>query len=208
MGCVYEPYLQLTPNVEIFLSRFTKSQFTFGEAAWAAQPALSWQTTVVGDPLYRPFAKSPALLHQELAERHSPLVEWSYLRLFNVDLARGVSPTNLTAFIESSGIATNSAVLTEKLASLYELQGKHDAAIDADETALRLNPSPEQRIQLRLALADKLLAQNFTAAARRDYQKLLEESPDYPGKAAIEEKINALGEKISKYQCTRRPLRI
>ena len=42
-----------------FLERFTVGQFTFGEAAWAAQPALSWQTTVVGDPLYRPFGKSP-----------------------------------------------------------------------------------------------------------------------------------------------------
>jgi hypothetical protein len=29
--------------------------YTFGEAAWAAQPVLSWQTTVIGDPLYRPF---------------------------------------------------------------------------------------------------------------------------------------------------------
>jgi len=35
-------------------------RITFGEAAWAAQPVLSWQTTVVGDPLYRPFAKEPA----------------------------------------------------------------------------------------------------------------------------------------------------
>jgi uncharacterized protein (TIGR03790 family) len=196
MGCVYEPYLPLTPNVALFLQRFTVGQFTFGEAAWTAQPALSWQTTVVGDPLYRPFGKSPVGLHQELAERHSPLVEWSYLRLFNVDLARGVSPTNLTAFIESSGIATNSAVLTEKLGDLYAMQGKLPPAIDAYERALTLNPSPQQRIRLRLALAEKLQARNFNGAARRDYQKLLEESPDYPGKVAIEEKISALELKL------------
>ena len=196
MGCVYEPYLSLTPNVAMFLERFTIGQFTFGEAAWASQPALSWQTTVVGDPLYRPFGKSPVGLHQELAERHSPLVEWSYLRLFNVDLARGVSPTNLTAFIESSGIATNSAVLTEKLGDLYAMQGKLPPAIDAYERALTLNPSPQHRIRLRLTLADKLQARDFNGAARRDYQKLLEESPDYPGKAAIEEKIKALELKL------------
>ncbi len=59
MGCVYEPYLSLTPNVALFLERFTVGQFTFGEAAWAAQPALSWQTTVIGDPLYRPFGMEP-----------------------------------------------------------------------------------------------------------------------------------------------------
>ena len=29
---------------------------TFGDAAYYAEPVLSWQTTFVGDPLYRPFA--------------------------------------------------------------------------------------------------------------------------------------------------------
>jgi uncharacterized protein (TIGR03790 family) len=195
MGCVYEPYLALTPNIALFLERFTVRGFTFGEAAWAAQPALSWQTTVVGDPLYRPFGKSPMQLHQELAERHSPLVEWSFLRLVNVDLARGRSATYLANLIETSGVATNSAVLTEKLADLYAMEGKTNAAVDADESALRLNPTPEQRIRLRLALADKLLALDFTAAAQRDYQDLLKESPDYPGRSAIEDKINMLGQK-------------
>ena len=89
---------------------------------------------------------------------------------------------------------SRSAVLTEKLADLYAMDGKTNAAVDADESALRLNPSPEQRIRLRLALADKLLSLNFAAAARRDYQVLLEESPDYPGRDAIVEKINALGQ--------------
>ena len=60
MGCVNEPYLSCTPNVAAFLARLIADGFTFGEAAWAAQPVLSWQTTVVGDPLYRPFGKAPA----------------------------------------------------------------------------------------------------------------------------------------------------
>ena len=197
MGCVYEPYLSLTPNVAMFLEQLTIGQFTFGEAAWAAQPALSWQTTVVGDPLYRPFGKPPAQLHRELTERLSPLIEWSFLRIVNMDLARGKPAAQLATLIETTGVATNSAVLTEKLADLYEMEGKTSSAIDAYERALTLNPSPEQRIQLRLTLGEKLQAQDFTAAARRDYQKLLEESPDYPGKAAIEEKIKLLGEKIS-----------
>jgi uncharacterized protein (TIGR03790 family) len=196
MGCVYEPYLSLTPNVALFLERFTIGQFTFGEAAWAAQPALSWQTTVVGDPLYRPFGKGPQIMHDELAQRHSPLIEWSYLRLVNVQLLRGAPVTQATSFLENLSAATNSAILTEKLADLYAMQGRPSPAIDAYERALTLNPSPEQRIRLRLTLAEKLQAQDFTAAARRDYQKLLQESPDYPGKAAIVEKINALEQKL------------
>ena len=114
----------------------------------------------------------------------------------NVDLARGEPPIRLATLIETTGVATNSAVLTGKLADLYEMEGKTSSAIDAYERALTLNPSPEQRIQLRLTLGEKLQAQDFTAAARRNYQKLLEESPDYPGKTAIEEKIKTLEQKL------------
>jgi uncharacterized protein (TIGR03790 family) len=196
MGCVYEPYLGLTPNVALFLERFSIGQFTFGEAAWAAQPALSWQTTVVGDPLYRPFGKGPQILHNELAQHQNPLIEWSYLRLVNVQLLRGVPVPQVTSYLEDLSVSANSAVLTEKLADLYSVQGKPSSAIDAYERALTLDPSPEQRIRLRLTLGELLSAQGFTAAARRDYQKLLEEAPDYPGRVAIEEKINALGQKL------------
>jgi uncharacterized protein (TIGR03790 family) len=195
MGCVYEPYLALTPNVALFLERFAINELTFGEAAWAAQPALSWQTTVVGDPLYRPFGRSPQVLHDELERRHSPLIEWYYLRISNVQQLRGVPVPQIAGFLENLSAATNSAVLTEKLADIYAMQGKPASAIDAYERALTMNPSPEQRIRLRLTLGEKLQAQDSTDAARRDYQKLLEESPDYPGKADIEEKINALEQK-------------
>ena len=66
MGCVYEPYLALHAERRAVSRAVQLGQFTFGEAAWAAQPALSWQTTVVGDPLYRPFGKTPQELHDEL----------------------------------------------------------------------------------------------------------------------------------------------
>ena len=54
MGCVYEPYLALTPHVDIFTRRLLDGD-SFAEAAYACQPGLSWMTTVVGDPLYQPF---------------------------------------------------------------------------------------------------------------------------------------------------------
>jgi uncharacterized protein (TIGR03790 family) len=202
MGCVYEPYLAATPNVALFLERLTIGQFTFGEAAWAAQPALSWQTTVVGDPLYRPFGREPQVLLSELTQRRSPLIEWYYLRIANVEQLRGVTIPQIAGFLESLPATTNSAVLTEKLAGLYAIPSH---AIDAYERALTLKPAPEQRIRIRLALGEQLQAQNIPAAARRDYQKLLEESPDYPGKAAIEEKLNALTQKISDTNAPAKP---
>jgi uncharacterized protein (TIGR03790 family) len=196
MGCVYEPYLAATPNVAVFFDRWLGRGFTFGEAAWAAQPVLSWQTTVVGDPLYRPFAQSLQLLHAELARRHSPLIEWSDLRAVDLALAHGAPPAAATRYLDDINDTAGSAVLTEKLADLCEAQGKPSSAIENYRRALQLNPSPEQRIQIRLTLGEKLLAQGRAADAIEDYNDLLAESPDYPGKNSIAEKLAALKQKI------------
>jgi uncharacterized protein (TIGR03790 family) len=53
-GNVYEPYLAFTPQIDIFNERLLDG-FTFAESAWMASRVTSWQTTVIGDPLYRPF---------------------------------------------------------------------------------------------------------------------------------------------------------
>ncbi|MDE3068656.1 MAG: TIGR03790 family protein [Verrucomicrobiota bacterium] len=196
MGCVYEPYLSGTPNVAVFLARFL-SGFTFGQAAWAAQPCLSWQTTVVGDPLYRPFGESPLERHAELARRKSKLIEWSFLRVADLALAHGQGIPQTADFLKNLPATTNSAVLTEKLGDLYDDLGKPASAIAAYKRALALDPSPEQRIRLRLALGEKLLAAHRDAEAANDYKALLAEAPDYPGKAGIEDKLTALSAKVA-----------
>jgi tetratricopeptide (TPR) repeat protein len=197
MGCVDEPGLGYTPNVIAFLARWTLDHFTYGEAAWAAQPALSWQTTVIGDPLYSPFSREPAQLHAELQQTHNPLIEWSYLRIVDLSLVRGVPSFQLEDYLENLTNTDSSAVLTEKLADLCDAQGKPDSAIEFYQNALKLHPSPEQRIRIRLALAQEFLAQNQISDAIHDYQELLQESPAWPGKDSISGKIDALLQKIS-----------
>ncbi|MEI6561400.1 MAG: TIGR03790 family protein [Verrucomicrobiota bacterium] len=54
LGNVYEPYLPLTTHLDIF-ERMLRTGSTFADAAYAAQPVLSWMATFIGDPLYRPF---------------------------------------------------------------------------------------------------------------------------------------------------------
>jgi len=54
LGNVYEPYLGLTPALDIFHDRL-RAGFTFAESAYMSQRFLSWMTTFIGDPLYRPF---------------------------------------------------------------------------------------------------------------------------------------------------------
>jgi len=77
MGCVYEPYLDLTPHWDIFIDRLLNGA-SFIEAAYASEKALSWMTTFVGDPLYTPF-KVP--IEQALADTSSSPVTHDFLRL-------------------------------------------------------------------------------------------------------------------------------
>lgn len=197
MGCVYEPYLQFTPNVAIFLEALCRG-YTFGQAAWAAQPALSWQTTVIGDPLYQPFHLPPPELHLQLQREHNPLIAWSFNRLVNLDLVRGVPLAMLSNFLENNVPETGtSPILTEKLAELYEREGKPSSAIETWQRALTLNPSPEQRLRIRLTLTKKLLAQDRLADAIANDRQLLAESPDYPGRDAVEKDLKKLQQQLA-----------
>jgi len=191
MGCVSEPYLDFMPDITVFL-RALAHGWTFGEAAWSAQPVLSWQTTVVGDPLYNPFARSPLVQFEDLKSRQSPLLDWAFLRLMNLDLAHGAPPLQVSAAIEQWPGSSHSAVLTQKLAEISDALGKPSAAIEYYQRALGLNPSRQQRIGIRLALGRRLQTQNRLDEARANYHLLLTEVPDYAGKGGIEQELRQL----------------
>lgn len=55
-GNVAEPYLGACLNYELFYRHLLAGK-QVGEAALLASPTVSWQTIVLGDPLYRPFRK-------------------------------------------------------------------------------------------------------------------------------------------------------
>jgi len=198
MGCVHEPYLGGTPDLGVFMARLCFDAFTFGEAAYASQNVLSWMTTVVGDPLYRPFAKPPQQLHQELEAKRSKLIEWSHLRVVNLGQARGAPAPELLSYLEQIPTTKESAALSEKVGDLCAALGKPSSTVHAYERALKLNPSPQQRIRLRLTLGERLLALNRAEEAYANYQKFIAESPDYPDKLAIYQKLVTLAQKLGR----------
>lgn len=57
VGNVFEPYLELTHRPNLLLRALLRGS-TLVDAAYYSLPALSWQTVLIGDPLYRPFAVS------------------------------------------------------------------------------------------------------------------------------------------------------
>jgi uncharacterized protein (TIGR03790 family) len=195
LGCVEEPYLVGTPNIAAFLERFVFG-FSFGEAAYAGQNWLSWQTTVVGDPLYRPFGRRSDLQHSALEERHSKLVEWSYLRVIMIKQALGASLDELIAYPEQLSLTRRSAVLTEKLADLYWAKRKFADAFDTYEQVLKLDPTPQQKIRVMLGLGQRRRVYGPDRAAFEIYEKFLQEFPDYPDLLSIYQKLLPLAQRL------------
>jgi uncharacterized protein (TIGR03790 family) len=180
MGAVDEPYLQGTPDISNFLHRFVFLGFTFGEAAYASQGALSWQTIIIGDPLYRPTRVGLEAHHRQLLKDKSPLLEWSHLLVINRNASIGSTPAELIRYIESDPTYRQSAVLTEKLGDLYWARGNLGDGVDTCETALKRNPSPAHRVRLLLKSGDKRAAYGPDAKAYAHYDTLLRENPGYP----------------------------
>ncbi len=181
MGCVEEPFLAGTPDLGVFFHRLTAAGWTFGEAAYAAQGSLSWQTTIVGDPLYRPFGRHPAELHADLLKRRSPLVAWSHLRVVNLNLAQGTSAAEMVGYLNQQAETKTSPVLLEKLGDLQLKLEKPDLAIEAWDKALANQPTPQQRIRLLLMRTEQLtkLGREIPAlVAWQELEKLLPPSPE------------------------------
>ena len=180
LGCVDEPYLAGTPNIAVLLERMGFRRWTFGEAAYAAQASLSWQTTVVGDPLYRPFRQPPDVLHSKLERENSPLVPWSHLRVVGLNEAIGQPLNEMIKYLEDlPTVTTNSAVLMERLGHLRMKSGQIDEATAALAAALKLQPSAQQRIWITDLLAQLQAHLGRTQPAFDTYQQLLSIAPDY-----------------------------
>jgi tetratricopeptide (TPR) repeat protein len=192
MGSVAEPYLQFMPDMGTFMGRFLIYGFTFAESAYAATPTLSWQTTVIGDPLYRPGGKNPQQQHLQLAAQKNPLLEWSHLKVINLNLVKRFPVADCVSYLEENHVTQTSAVLSEKLGEIQAALGKPASAIRAWQAALTLNPSPMQRLRLRLTLGEKFTEQGRVADAIENYRALLTESPNYLGNETVRGKITAL----------------
>jgi len=140
------------------------------------------------------------MLLEELQQRHSKYLDWAYLRLANINLANGRPMGEVVTLLEQLPLTKTSAILTEKLGDLYEAQGKPASAVHAYEQALKLEPSPQQRIRLLLTLGAKLVALDRDDEAYEIYQRFLRTVPDYPDPLAIYRKLLPLAQRLKKTQ--------
>jgi tetratricopeptide (TPR) repeat protein len=199
-GSVDEPYLEFTTDVTALLARWLLLGFTYGEAAYAAQPVLSWQTTIIGDPLYRPFVPNLSQRHEGLKKTNSPNLEWSYNRLCNLLLMNSNSPAKVVASLEELPLTQSSPILQEKLADLLIQTGESPKAIEALQKALKLSSSRQQKVRLTLNLASLFKTANKQEELFDLYSKFVVENRDYPNKLSIYKELEELAHKLGKIQ--------
>lgn len=193
MGCVYEPYLDLTPHLEIFTRRLLAGNY-FAESAYASEPGLSWMTTVVGDPLYRPFRES---LDDALAETtdHTAHHDWLLLQTVQREIVSGqLTPTveNLEQQLDVPG-----AVAEEGLGDLLEKLHDPDAMTAAETAygkAAALDGQPVDRIRVGLKLAQAYANCGQGDQAQEELRSLRELYPVDAGRFGVADSMVPTGD--------------
>lgn len=143
LGNVYEPYLGLTPALDIFHDRL-RAGFSFAESAYMSQLRLSWMTTFVGDPLYRPFQ-----VESDLGSRRQPRDEWdSYSAGARTWFADG--PPAGTAALEASANGLKSGVVLEGLGLLQVNAGNPELAVQSFSRAAKFYGHPEDILRVTI----------------------------------------------------------
>lgn len=171
-GNVYEPYLPLTIHFDIFNKRLLEG-FTAGEAAWNATPALSWMNVVLGDPLYRPFAKGAGTKLGQGADRDYALYQGMVRRM------AADSDAQIKASLTDLAEKRRSPRLLELTALFSALEQKHQEAADLLEhaEAAAATQDAASLARLRLYRAEMLRREDKAGAARG----LLREALKDPG---------------------------
>ncbi len=186
LGNVFEPYLALTVHFDIFNKRLFAGH-TLAEAAWSATPGLSWMSVVLGDPLYRPFAKGRGARLGEGTDRDYALYQGAAQRT-TIDPDAAIK-TSITALAEKR----KSPHLLELTALLSELQNKHAEAIELLDHAEALTADPTVRLRLRIYRAEFLRRHDKAKTASRLLQDILAD-PSFKSLPALEAARSLLNE--------------
>lgn len=149
LGNVYEPYLSLTANLDVFQDRLM-SGFTLAESGWMAQKALSWMGVVIGDPLYRPYK---AWRGAPLADPNNP---WQTYR--SLILQSSGNATLAAAGLRAAATKAENSMFEEALGTVQAGAGEWADALASFQAALPLAKDPAVRTRLELESIQALIA--------------------------------------------------
>jgi len=177
IGNVYEPYLQFTPDLSVFEERL-RAGGTFAEAAYAAQPVLSWMTTFIGDPLYRPFKGNG-----RKPEARGAVPFAAYREGARLWFAKG--PEAGAAALSAQGEKLRSGVIFEGLATLQATSKQPGAALRSLEKARGYYTDGEDRNRCALHAIGLLANGGERKAAITLTREQIAAHPETPSAAVL-----------------------
>jgi uncharacterized protein (TIGR03790 family) len=193
VGNVYEPYLQLTNNLNILNDRLIHS-FTFAEAAYMSIPALSWMSVMVGDPLYRPYLSWLQIDPKAAPEKANS--EWVMYHDFAVQNASKQTAEFRTLGREAASRARNGAMI-EDLGLMEMKDGNFPSANSHFLQARALYTKREDIVRTVIEEVDGWMKQENPKKAGdllRSFQALI---PDGPTKALLKKMEQDLSPSVS-----------
>lgn len=172
LGNVFEPYLDLTHRPQLFLRALARGA-TLVDAATYALPAFSWQTVLVGDPLYRPFAVSLETQTANPATLPPRLAGYAALRQIRLLEADG-KPTEALTLGRKSIVATPNLALGLALAQRFHAAGDTVSAAQALGFTALLPSFPPDEWSLAATAAQLLADVGRPTQAVAVYRALLD----------------------------------
>jgi uncharacterized protein (TIGR03790 family) len=185
LGNVYEPYLQLTPHLDLFNDRLLHG-FTFAESAYMSVPALSWMSVMVGDPLYRPYA---AWL--QLEGNSKTASDWSAYHDFAVKNASLPAP-EYRAAAKQFAARTRNAPMLEDLGLMEAAAENYTGATGCFDLARTLYTKRDDILRTVLEEADALGKDKKQKRALDLIRMVLRISPDAPAASLLRKKEGEL----------------
>ncbi len=179
-GNVYEPYLTFTARPDVLVEQLA-SGACFGDAAYAAQPVVSWMATFIGDPLYRPFAArrngvKPPKEAADFAVTAEGATRWA------------ANPKAAEEWLRGRGKALKSGVVWEDLGLLELLSRNPSGAMNAWEQAIAAYQDGPDRFRCVLHELTLLRSQEKKADALALVRKELGRNPP-PGPMVLLQNI-------------------
>src|SRR6266404_1813215 len=177
LGYVYEPFLQLTSRLDTFNGRLLHG-FTFAESAYMSIPALSWMSVMVGDPLYRPYAKWLQIEPKSEAAKNTSN-EWKMYHEFAMkNILRPVSEFRTLARQVAS--TSRNCPMMEDLALMEARDGHLAEAASQLGKARQCYPKRDDILRVTLEEADAWTKQNNSKRALDLIGNALQSAPDAP----------------------------
>lgn len=144
VGNVWEPYLTGTHNFDILHDRLLKG-YSLVEAAHMAMPVHSWQSVVIGDPLYRPF----------LSQNQSPVMaaDNKEYRAFRLGIQKwSAEPETLAVKLRTAAARMTSGRLYEAMGLRFLEENKIDEAKAFFASAAKVYPGEPDKLRQSLHL--------------------------------------------------------